>query len=98
VPLTPTRGPGLRQSSGRLIKFSPRSHRVLGGEAQPEPIALETRKDMQMHVKDLLPSGLTIRKEEVDSPTPKLGGPQSSRGELPDSEQLSTVLDIQVGQ
>jgi len=53
---------------------------------------------MQMHVKDLLPSGLTIRKEEVDSPTPKLGGPQSSRGELPDSEQLSTVLDIQVGQ
>jgi hypothetical protein len=38
-----------------------------------------------MDVEDLLPSGLTIRKEEVDSLTPKLRGPQSSGGELPDS-------------
>jgi hypothetical protein len=53
---------------------------------------------MQMDVEDLLPSSLTIRKEKVDSLTPKLRGPQGSGGELPDSEQPRTVLDIQVGQ
>jgi hypothetical protein len=53
---------------------------------------------MEMHVEDLLAGCLTVRKEKVDPFAPKLGRPQRSCGELPDSEQVRTVLHIQVGE
>jgi hypothetical protein len=95
--------PGLCRSSGRLVQFDARSHRVSSGENRnPDPSPAWRGKTWRctwkMHVEDFLPGRLTVCKEESEPFAAKLGSPLRSCGELPDSEQLRTVLNIQVGE
>ena len=53
---------------------------------------------MEMHVEGLLAGSLTVCKEKVDPFAPKLRSAQRSCGELSDSEQVRTVLHVQVGE
>ena len=53
---------------GKFIQLGTgRALSILGAETKPKPVGPVTRDDVEVHVKDLLPGGGTIRDKEIDA-------------------------------
>ena len=62
---------------------------VLRRKAKPEPVSVETRKDVEMHMEHLLPRGLSVGQEEVDTVSPEARPSNSSSKSLSHAEQMA---------
>lgn len=67
-------------------------------EHQPEAIACESRKYMEMNVEDFLACGDSICQKEIDTFTPDHAVPENSSHAMRHSEDLRTLFCFQIGQ
>ena len=71
---------------------------VFRRKPQPEPVALESSKNVKMHVEDFLPGRLAIGEKEVDALGFQSRLPNSSRQPLYHSEQMLAYRGIEIRQ
>jgi len=71
---------------------------VFRSKPEPETVALESWKDVKMHVEDFLPRRLTIGQEEVDALSLQSRSPNSSRQLLCHPEQTLAQGGIEIRQ
>jgi hypothetical protein len=79
-------------SDGRCFTFQAFSWdwlSVIRRKAKPEPVAVETRKNVKMHVEHFLSRSLTVGQKEVDAVSPETRPSNSSRKSFSYAEQMS---------
>ena len=63
---------------------------VIRPKAKPEPIRVETRKDVEMDMEHFLSRGLPVGQEDVDAVSLETRPSNSSRKSLSHAEQVSS--------
>ena len=71
---------------------------IFRAEAQPKAVPVETREDVQMDVKYILPGGFPVRQEQVHPLAAQPAGAQRRRRALGHLENSRAVLRVQLRQ
>jgi hypothetical protein len=87
---------GLSDQSGGIIKLCTRALRVVRTQPQPEPVPLIARKNVQVHVEDILHRGLAVSKEEIHPLAAKPSSAKSRREPMSNTHEVGGHFCIEV--